>query len=65
MDQLLITSAFTVMTWVTGKARKVRILPLQVHLMFMIQTFFLLILILILGYLIPDQLLIFATQCKE
>jgi len=35
------------------------------HLLFMLQAFSLLILILILGYLIPDQLLIFAIRCRE
>jgi hypothetical protein len=48
------------------RTREVRVLPLQVHFMFMLQIIFsLLILSLILGYFILDLLLTFAIRYRE
>src|SRR6185312_8012023 len=37
----------------------------SVHLLFILQKYFSLTLMLILGYLIPDRLLIYAIQCRK
>jgi hypothetical protein len=52
-------------TWPLLRIMAVRVQPQQVHLLFTLHKFFLVILILILGYLIPDQLPIFAIRCRD